>query len=40
MPAIPSALQEIFEEYLRNKPIPKSSRGVYINGLNSCLQGP
>jgi hypothetical protein len=26
---IPSALQEQFEEYLLNKPIPNSSRGAY-----------
>jgi integron integrase len=26
---IPSALREQFEEYLQNKPIPKSSRGAY-----------
>jgi len=29
MLAIPSALQEQFGKYLRNKPIPNSSQGAY-----------
>jgi len=37
MPAIPSALQEQFEEYLRNKPIPNSSRGDYKKWLRYYL---
>lgn len=34
---IPSALQEQFEEYLRNKPIPNSSRGAYKKWLRYYL---
>ena len=34
---IPSTLQEQFEEYLRNKPIPKSSRGAYKKWLRYYL---
>ncbi len=37
MPAIPSALQEQFEEYLRNKPIPNSSQGAYKKWLRYYL---
>ena len=34
---IPSALQEQFEEYLLNKPIPNSSRGAYKKWLRYYL---
>jgi hypothetical protein len=40
---IPSALQEQFEEYLRNKPIPNSSREAYkkmVALLPGLLQEP
>ena len=37
MLAIPSALQEQFEEYLRNKPIPTSSQGAYKKWLRYYL---
>ena len=37
MPDIPSALQEQFEEYLRNKSIPNSSRGAYKKWLRYYL---
>ncbi len=34
---IPSPLREQFEEYLQNKPIPNSSRGVYKKWLRYYL---
>ena len=37
MPAIPSALQKQFEEYLQNKLIPNSSRGAYKKWLRYYL---